>query len=115
MRSETLEGFCPMSCIERFVMSRGIGFVAAVSMMAVVAISSLADAKSRRKDNREGYITTCSSYGNGCTSVRVRRGPNGEEFRLPGGTWISCRSDCRDALREESVDFWETQREKQIF
>jgi hypothetical protein len=32
---------------------------------------------------------------------------------MPGGTWIECRTDCRHALRQETVDFWETQRENQ--
>jgi hypothetical protein len=60
-----------------------------------------------------GHVQTCSRYGNGCTSAPVRRGRNGYEYRLPGGTWIECRRNCRRALREDSVDFWETQRENQ--
>ena len=60
-----------------------------------------------------GHVYTCSRYGNGCTSAPVRRGRNGYEYRLPGGTWVECRRNCRRALREDSVDFWETQRENQ--
>jgi hypothetical protein len=94
-------------------MSTGTRIVVAVSMVAVVTISSAVKAQSNRKGDRQGYITTCSSYGNGCTSARVRRGPQGDEYRLPGGTWAGCRTNCRDALREDSVDFWDTQRENQ--
>ena len=96
-------------------MSLGTGLVAASTLVSVIVISSAADAQSYRKGDRPGYVTTCSNYGNGCTSARVRRGRNGEEFRLPGGTWIECRTNCRNALREDSVDFWETQKENQPF
>jgi hypothetical protein len=89
-----------------------------VSAVAVAAAATLiagsgADAQSGRKGNVAGYVTTCSTYGNGCTKAPVRRGRYGYEFRLPGGTWVGCRRDCRTALRQESVDFWETQRENQ--
>jgi hypothetical protein len=30
----------------------------------------------------------------------VRRGRNGYEIRLPGGTWIECRRDCSQTLRQ---------------
>jgi hypothetical protein len=29
---------------------------------------------------------------------------------MPGGTWIGCKGSCRDTLRDETVDFWEIQR-----
>lgn len=32
-----------------------------------------------------------------------------DEVRLPGGTWIDCRGDCRATLRREHLDFWEHQ------
>lgn len=86
----------------------------AAGMTVALATVSTADAQSRRKGARAGYVTTCSTYGNGCTSAPVRRGRNGYEFRLPGGTWVGCRRNCRNALREESVDFWETQKENQL-
>ena len=86
---------------------------AAAGLMVIVAVSD-ADAQYRRKSDRGRYVTTCSTYGNGCTSAPVRRGRNGYEFRLPGGTWVECRRNCRNALREDSVDFWETQRENQL-
>lgn len=88
--------------------------LAAGASLAVMASAlGTAEAQSRYKGER-GYVTTCSTYGNGCTSAPVRRGRNGYEFQLPGGTWIECRRNCRNALREDSVDFWETQRENQL-
>ena len=87
--------------------------LAAAAGLAVVFSSvGQADAQSQRGE-RNGYVTTCSTYGNGCTQAPVRRGRNGYEFRLPGGTWVECRRNCENALREDSVDFWETQRENQ--
>ncbi len=86
----------------------------AAGVTALLLTTAGADAQSGRKNARYGYVTTCSTYGNGCTSAPVRRGRNGYEFRLPGGTWVSCRRNCRNALREDSVDFWETQRENQL-
>lgn len=59
-----------------------------------------------------GSVTACSRYGNGCYTAPVRKGKFGPEMRLKNGTWIDCRGDCRQALREETVDFWETQNNK---
>lgn len=93
-------------------MTRMVSAVAVATAVTLLAGSS-ADAQSWRRGKVVGYVTTCSAYGNGCTSAPVRRGRNGYEYRLPGGTWIECRRNCRNALREDSVDFWETQRENQ--
>lgn len=87
---------------------------AGAGLAALLAIGGHADAQSRYKGERYGTVTTCSTYGNGCTQAPVRRGRNGYEFRLPGGTWVECRRNCQNALREDSVDFWETQRERQL-
>jgi len=76
----------------------------------ILGAMSSADAQSRRRGG-EGTVSACSIYGNGCTSAPVRRAGNDYEFRLPGGTWVSCKQSCQDTLRRETVDFWETQRE----
>lgn len=80
----------------------------------VLSALGAADAVPRRKDadRRQGTVQTCSNYGHGCIVAPVRRGGAGEEFRMPGGTWVSCRQDCKTALREEVLDFWETLRER---
>ncbi|HWV81350.1 MAG TPA: hypothetical protein VNZ50_07960 [Hyphomicrobiaceae bacterium] len=77
----------------------------------ILGAMSSADAQSRRRGGGEGTVSACSIYGNGCTSAPVRRAGNDYEFRLPGGTWVSCKQSCQDTLRRETVDFWETQRE----
>ena len=85
-----------------------LGVALAATTMA--GLMTPADAQSRRKGG-EGVVRTCSIYGNGCTTAPIRRASNDYEFRMPGGTWISCRQSCQDTLRRETVDFWETQRE----
>jgi hypothetical protein len=87
---------------------------AAAGAAIVLFAAQVADAASRKRDNGDsgGLVKTCSIYGNGCTSAPTRRSDYGYEFRLPGGTWVGCRMDCKTALREETVDFWETQRER---
>jgi hypothetical protein len=65
-------------------------------------------------DHAGRTIKSCSAYGNGCVTAPVRKGRFGLETRLPSGTWIDCRSDCREAIREDLLDFWETQSEKAL-
>lgn len=84
-------------------------FAAAVGL-TLTSLATPADAQRRRT---EGVVRACSNYGNGCTSAPIRRSRFGYEFRMPGGTWVSCRADCRNAIREDMLDFWETQRENQ--
>lgn len=57
-------------------------------------------------------VKACSQYGNGCMVAPVRQGRFGLEAQLKSGTWISCRGDCRQALREDVLDFWETQADR---
>jgi hypothetical protein len=60
-------------------------------------------------------VRVCSSHGNGCTTAQIKQGHFGPMVRLKGGTWIDCRGDCRETLREEQLDFWETQNDKALF
>ena len=53
-------------------------------------------------------VTACSRYGKGCVTAPVRRTRVGLEVRFPGGTWVDCAGDCREKLRDESIDFWDT-------
>lgn len=39
-------------------------------------------------------------------SGAVRRGPRGDEVRLPGGTWVPCGFNCYFTLRNATIDFW---------
>ena len=88
--------------------------LAAAFAVAVLAAGE-ADAQSRRVERDTGTVRVCGTYNSGCTSAPVRRGRNGDQIRLPSGTWIDCRGNCRDTLREEALDFWETQKESQPF
>ncbi len=69
-------------------------------------------ADARRGDERGPSVTACSRYGKGCVTGSTRQGRVEREVRMPGGTWIGCKRDCRETLREESVDFFETLRER---
>ena len=71
-----------------------------------------AAAQSRRGYGDGSMVHVCSRYGKGCVSAPVRPGRWGLEVRLPGGSWIDCRQDCRRTLREETIDFFETLNER---
>ncbi len=64
---------------------------------------------------REVEVLACSQFGHGCVKGVVRPGTNGAEVRMPGGTWIGCKLDCRNTLREETIDFWETRERDKPF
>ena len=71
--------------------------------LAAVASPMLAAGTTKRS---AGTVEACSRFGKGCTSAPVRQTTRGPEIRLPGGTWISCAGNCKDTLRDETVDFW---------
>jgi hypothetical protein len=60
----------------------------------------------------QGVVTTKGRYSAHEVSAPVRQGRHGYEVRLPGGTWVGCKGDCAQTLRESTVDFWQTQRER---
>jgi hypothetical protein len=85
----------------------------AISGLMLVAVGALTLAAASHAGERfRKTIRSCSAYGNGCITAPVRKGRFGPETRLPSGTWIDCRGDCREAIREEVLDFWETQSDK---
>lgn len=84
-------------------------YATTATLTAVVATTfAVASAEARSG----GTVTACSRYGNGCYTAPVRPGRFGPEMLLKGGTWIDCKGSCKDTLREETVDFWETLRER---
>lgn len=89
-------------------------WLASSAVFVVLAGMGAADARSlvRDRGGQQGDVTACSRYGNGCYSAPVRAGRFGPEMRLKGGTWIDCKGSCKDTLREETIDFWDTQRER---
>lgn len=81
----------------------------ALSALGALQVLAAAAAEAAPKG---GTVTACSRYGNGCYTAPVRPGKFGPMMLLKGGTWIDCRGSCKDTLREETVDYWETLREK---
>ena len=79
----------------------GIALSVAIAALAQVLPTVSTDAAAET-------VTACSRYGKGCITAPVRRSRNGAEVRFPGGSWIGCSGDCREKLRDESIDFWDT-------
>ncbi|MDQ8697635.1 hypothetical protein [Hyphomicrobium sp. LHD-15] len=77
---------------------------------APLVASTAADAKQSRKS--ANTVTACSERGGfDCYTARVFDSRVGRKMVLRRGTVIDCGPDCRDTLRRETVDFWETLRE----
>jgi hypothetical protein len=76
----------------------------------LVALAGPAGADRVRRapaDAANPHITVQSDlYPSETISAPVRRGPRGEEVRLPGGTWVPCSFNCYFTLRNATVDFW---------
>lgn len=53
-----------------------------------------------------GYVTAHSIDGNGSIRAPYRSTPVGYQVRLPGGTWVYCRTSCAETLRVQTVDIW---------
>ena len=76
--------------------------------VAAALVATLTAAGSTGAFAADGYVTAESRYGTATISAPVRRGgPTGMEVRLPGGTWIDCHHRCSEALRRETIDFWQ--------
>ncbi len=56
-------------------------------------------------------VTACSRYSNGCYTARLNSARDGRQLVLHHGTRIDCDRDCKNSLRESTVDFWDTMRE----
>lgn len=83
--------------------------VIAVSMATMFAATGSAVEARESRGGYLGYVTAESRYGTGVVSGPVRQGPRGRpEVRLPGGTWLECGRSCRETLRRETVDFWQS-------
>ena len=93
--------------------TRIIGTLSALAVgLAVVGVGDDAWSKPKKgkgdgKDEDVGPVTAYSRYGHGSVSAPTRKTRFGREVRLPGGTWIGCRNNCAQALRAETIDFWE--------
>ena len=84
----------------------------ALVAVAVVTMIGTAEAQSRRNSRGGDAVTACSRYGNGCRTAPIRRAAYDYEYRLPNGTWMPCKQSCKDAFREDVIDYWETLNER---
>lgn len=73
---------------------------------AIVAASPPAVEAGARRAGEPAVVVAESRHGNGTVSGPVRRVATGYEVRLPGGTWVGCRTSCAETLRVETVDYW---------
>lgn len=80
---------------------RVLAAAAGFSLLAVT-FATAADAA------RSGYVTAYSQHGNGSLSAPTRHTSLGRQVRLPGGIWIYCAGNCREELRRQKLDYWET-------
>lgn len=84
----------------------------ALMLAALAGAATLAMSPQAQARDAGGTIHTCSRYGHGCLTAPTRQGRVEREVRMPGGTWIGCKRDCRETLREEALDFFETLNER---
>jgi hypothetical protein len=84
--------------------------------LITAAIIGLATGPADAQGAPRGSVTAYSIHGHGEISGPVRRGPQGRpEVMMPGGTWIECGRSCAEALRRETVDFWESRGDRNSY
>lgn len=54
----------------------------------------------------QGYVVAYSHDGNGSIKAPWRDTARGRQVRLPGGTWVYCRTSCSETLRVQTIDIW---------
>lgn len=83
---------------------------AALAFSALVGLDAAAAYAAGRYDRGTGpgYVVAESHWGHGTISGPVRRGPVGWQVRMPGGSWIDCGRSCSQTLRQQTIDFWES-------
>lgn len=85
---------------------RATGPVPALFAAAAMAVLAPAAGMAQSYPDR---VTAQSHYGNGSVTAPVRINKRGyPEVRLPSGSWTDCEGNCREALRRQHLDFWET-------
>jgi hypothetical protein len=86
-------------------------FAAALTAASLLSLGLLPSAAESAPLDRQAqaypHITVQSDLHPSKTiSAPVRRGPRGDEVRLPGGTWVPCGFNCYFTLRNATIDFW---------
>src|ERR1044071_9590706 len=54
------------------------------------------------------YVVAESQWGHGSIRAPIRRVANGLQVQLPRGTWINCGRSCSQTLRQQTVDYWDS-------
>lgn len=78
-------------------------------VLASVLPSEAGWRRDRNANIQDGYVTAHSRHGNGSVSGPVREARHGLQVRLPGGSWVYCRTSCSETLRVSTIDQWENQ------
>jgi hypothetical protein len=80
-----------------------IPFAAALGTAFLVAGNAMAARAPHRT------VTVQGDFQDQRITAPVRKTDNGEEVLAPGGGWKNCGGDCRQALKDSTFDFWNTQ------
>jgi hypothetical protein len=89
-------------------MNRGAWKVGAAAFVGAGALFALATSPSFASDRAYPEITVTSQSDPWKTiSAPVRRLPQGDQVRLPGGAWVWCGINCFHTLRNATIDFWQ--------
>jgi len=97
-----------MNPVTNAMMKPALRLLAAVSLAAILAPSDSAGARPGYHKPSSGYVTAQSRYGNGSVSGRVEIRKGVPHVQLPSGWWEDCAGNCRETLRRQHLDFWET-------
>jgi hypothetical protein len=90
-------------------MKRNLVLLAPLSLALLSAGTAPTFAGSRALTRAD--VTACSRYSNGCYTAARISNRDGDQLVLRHGTRIGCEGDCKNRLRETTVDFWDTMRE----
>lgn len=90
-------------------MRKSLMIAALVGLGTAPLLVTGAEARNPSWSSKSGTVTACSRYGSDCYTAPVIQTRMGPKLVLRGGTTVYCVGDCRDTLREKTVDFWETQ------
>jgi hypothetical protein len=85
---------------------RGLEMTGAVLAAGLVSFSALSPAAAEAGRAYPEITVESEYYPSQTISGAVRRGPRGDEVRLPGGTWVPCGFNCYYTLRNATIDFW---------
>lgn len=77
-----------------------------IGLATAVALSFALPAQATEARYGSG-VTACSKTNSAnCKNAAVKSYNQGQKVRLPGGTYEDCAGDCKNTLREKTVDFW---------